>query len=201
MADVSFLERVGKIRKSLRITILVVTVLILAGAFFFLVFKPKTQEIQTLRTDIANLESRIQTARIRAKKLKKLEEKERQVEAQFREALQLLPNEKEIPSLLRGITQLGSDSNLEFRLFQPKRERPEEFYYKLPVAVEVSGSYHDVAVFFDKVGRMKRIVNILDVSMKPVKERDTTLITKCDAVTYRFREKQDEEGESGKGKK
>jgi len=44
-----------------------------------------------------------------------------------------------------------------------------------------------VAVFFDKVGQMERIVNILNVSMIPVKDRSTILNTKCDAVTYRFK--------------
>lgn len=58
---------------------------------------------------------------------------------------------------------------------------------EIPVSIEVSGTYHNVAVFFDKVGQMERIVNILNVSMTPQKERSTTLTTRCDAVTYRFK--------------
>ncbi len=58
---------------------------------------------------------------------------------------------------------------------------------EIPVSIEVSGTYHNVAIFFDKVGQMERIVNILNVSMTPQKDRSTTLTTKCDAVTYRFK--------------
>jgi type IV pilus assembly protein PilO len=96
------------------------------------------------------------------------------VESQFAEALNLLPNTKEIPALLKTITQLGTDSQLEFVLFSPQRERPKDFYMEIPVSIQVSGSYHNVAVFFDKVGRMDRIINILNVDMKPEKERSTT---------------------------
>ncbi|MEE9610799.1 MAG: type 4a pilus biogenesis protein PilO, partial [Desulfatiglandales bacterium] len=103
------------------------------------------------------------------------------------QALRLLPNKKEIPRLLRSVTQLGSDSQLEFRLFSPQKERAQDFIMEIPVSIEVSGTYHNVAAFFDRVGRMERIVNILNVSMKPVKARSTTLITQCDAVTYRFK--------------
>ena len=50
------------------------------------------------------------------------------------------------------------------------------------------GVYHDVALFFDKVGKLDRIVNVVDVSMVPVKSMDTMLKTNCKAVTYRFKE-------------
>jgi type IV pilus assembly protein PilO len=200
MAEGGFTEKVEKIKMPLRIVILVGTLILLAVLFFFLIYQPRAATIDFLEKDIAKLDTDLRKARIRAKQLAKFEAEEAQVEAQFQEALKLLPNEKEIPSLLKGITQLGSDSNLIFRLFRPKREIPEGFYYKLPVAMEVIGNYHDVAVFFDKVGRMKRIVNILDVSMKPEKERSTILITSCDAVTYRFREDQEPEEPEDKKK-
>lgn len=200
MAEGGFTEKVEKIKMPIRIVILLGTLFLLAGLFFFLVYQPRAAEIDRLETDIAKLDTDLRKARIRAKQLPKFEAEEARVDAQFKEALKLLPNEKEIPTLLKGITQLGSDSNLTFRLFKPKREIPEAFYYKLPVSMEVIGNYHDVAVFFDKVGRMKRIVNILDVSMRPDKERSTRLITSCDAVTYRFRGEV-EEPEEPKDKK
>jgi type IV pilus assembly protein PilO len=88
---------------------------------------------------------------------------------------------------LRKVTELGNESNLDFRFFDPKKEIARDFYVEIPVSIEVRGKYHDVAVFFDKVGHMDRIMNIHNVSMKPVKAQSTTLTTKCDAVTYRFK--------------
>ena len=125
---------------------------------------------------------------IRAEKqAEKFRARKAEVTAQFKAALRLLPNKKEIPSLLRNITQLGTDSRLEFRLFSPQGEKSKGFYMEIPVSIEVSGNYHDVAVFFDRVGGMDRIVNILNVSMKPVGARSTQLTTTCTAVTYRFK--------------
>jgi type IV pilus assembly protein PilO len=194
-------EKVEKLKMIHRILILVGTIVLLAGIFVALVYIPKSQGITRLNNEIASLEKQINQAKIKARTLKKFEAEQVEVEAQFREALKLLPNEREIPTLLRSITQLGSDANLEFRLFSPNKEKARDFYIEIPVSMEVSGTYHDVATFFDKVGRMKRIVNILDISMKPVKERSTNLTTKCNAVTYRFKREVDEKTEAGKNTK
>lgn len=119
----------------------------------------------------------------------------------MKEALKLLPNEKEIPNLLRTITALGLDSGLEFVLFSPKSEVPKEFYYEIPVSIQVIGKYHNVAKFFDKVGRMDRIVNIHQVSMNPNSELSTTLTTNCNAVTFRFKGKTSDDEKKKKGRK
>jgi len=183
----SFTEKVGKIKLPHRIAILAGTIILFAGLFVWLVYLPKSEQIDKARQEIGKLETRLNQAKIKARALEKFEEEFAEVEVQFAEALSLLPNTKEIPSLLKTLTQLGTDSQLEFLLFNPQRERPKDFYMEIPVAIQVSGSYHNVAVFFDKVGRMDRIVNILNVDMKPLKDSSTTLTTRCDAVTYRFK--------------
>lgn len=194
----TLLEKVEKIKLLYRVLILVGTIVLFGGLFVWLVVFPKVSEISKTQKEIATLNDKLNQARIRARKVEEFEAEYAQVDAEFQEALKLLPNEREIPTLLRNITQLGSDSRLEFRLFNPDRERVRDFYFEIPVGIEVSGGYHDVAVFFDKVGRMERIVNIHDVSMKPTSERSTTLITRCNAVTYRFKGITDEDAKKQK---
>lgn len=200
MDSTAFFEKVEKIKMPYRLLIFFGTIALFAGLFIYFVYIPKTEEISKTERVIAGLEQKLKRAMLRAKKLKKFEEEFALVDAQFNEALKLLPDKKEIPSLLRNITQLGSDSALEFRLFSPGRETAKEFYMEIPVSIEVSGNYHNVAVFFDKVGHMERIVNILNVTMTPTGKRSTNLVTKCDAVTYRFKGKEDVE-KTKKGKK
>ncbi|MFO7460719.1 MAG: type 4a pilus biogenesis protein PilO [Desulfatiglandales bacterium] len=183
----SFTEKVEKIKMPYRLAILAGTIILLVGLFVWFIYIPKSEQIDASRQEIKRLEARLNQAKIKARDLKKFEEEFAEVEVQFAEALSLLPNTKEIPALLKTVTQLGTDSQLEFVLFSPQRERPKDFYIEIPVSIQVSGAYHNVAIFFDKVGRMDRIVNILNVDMKPVKDRSTILTTKCDAVTYRFR--------------
>lgn len=180
-------EKVEKIKMPIRIAIFAGTLVLLAGLFFYFVYLPYSEEIARTQDEIARLEQKLNQAKVRVRALKRFEDEYASVDAQFQEALKLLPNTKEIPSLLKSITQLGTDSNLEFLLFSPQRERAQDFFMEIPVSIEVSGTYHNVAIFFDKVGQMERIVNILNVSMSPQKDRSTTLTTKCDAVTYRFK--------------
>jgi len=191
-------EKVEKIKMPIRIAIFLGTLVLLAGLFVYFVYIPYSEEIAKSREEIAKLQQRLNQAVVRARALKKFEAEYAEVDAQFQEALKLLPNTKEIPSLLKSITQLGTDSQLEFLLFSPQRERAQDFFMEIPVSIEVSGTYHNVAIFFDKVGQMERIVNILNVSMTPQKERSTTLTTRCDAVTYRFKGETDASAQSKK---
>ena len=183
----SLIERVEKIKMSYRILILLATFLLIGSVFVFLVYLPKAEKISKTTKEIEALQKQINKAKITVKDLAKLEKEEAQIDAQFKEALKLLPNEREIPSLLRNVTELGNQSNLKFRLFRPVNERARDFFIEIPVSVEVSGKYHNVAVFFDRVGRMKRIMNILNVTMVPEKPLSTTLKTTCEAVTFRFK--------------
>lgn len=187
-------EKVEKLGMRTRIAVFTGTILVLAALFVYFVFLPKNEEIGRLEDRIENLDQQLVLARTRARNLDKLKAEMAELDARFNEALKLLPNEREIPSLLRTITQMGSDSNLQFHLFKPEREVPADFYIAIPVSIEVGGDYLDVAAFFDKVGGMERIVNIVNVSMRPEKEFSTTLKTTCTAVTYRFRG-----GEEGDG--
>jgi type IV pilus assembly protein PilO len=180
-------EKVEKIKMPIRIAVFAGTIVLLAGLFIWLVYLPYDEDITKSRDAIANLQREINKAKARASNLKRFEVEYSEVDTQFQEALKLLPNTKEIPSLLKSITQLGTDSQLEFLLFSPQRERAQDFFMEIPVSIEVSGTYHNVAIFFDKVGQMERIVNILNVSMTPQKDRSTILTTRCDAVTYRFK--------------
>jgi type IV pilus assembly protein PilO len=180
-------EKVEAIKMPIRIAIFLGTLVLLAGLFFYFIYLPKSQEIAKTQEEIAKLQQKLNQAVVRARTLAKFEVEYAEVDAQFQEALKLLPNTKEIPSLLKAITQLGAESQLEFLLFTPQKERSRDFFMEIPVSIEVKGTYHNVAVFFDKVGQMERIVNILNVSMTPQKERATILTTRCDAVTYRFK--------------
>ncbi|RLB30856.1 MAG: hypothetical protein DRG87_03960 [Deltaproteobacteria bacterium] len=183
-----YFDKIAGLKMIHRIIIFVGTVVVLVAAFVFLVYLPKTDEIKNLKADIEQLEAQIRLAAIRTKNLKKLESDLAGIEEDLKFALRLLPTSSEIPSLLKNITKLGNESNLDFLLFSPLKEIPKELYVEIPVSVEVRGNYHDVAQFFDKVGKLDRIVNVVDITMIPVKEFETNLRTVCKTVTYRFKE-------------
>jgi type IV pilus assembly protein PilO len=187
MDAAEFIEKIEKLKLIYRVLILVGTLLLLGGLFIGLVYIPKTEEIAKISKDNKTLNSKINEAKQKTKDLEKFEADAAQVEAQYNEALTLLPKKEEIPSLLRNITELGTSSNLVFNSFYPSKEVPQDMYTEIPISILISGKFHDVLLFFDRVGKMKRIVNIRDVSMVPQAE-SSSLNVKCQAVTYKFLE-------------
>ena len=183
-----YFDKISKLRMMHRILIFAGTVILIVGLYIWLVYIPKTGEITTIKSELDRLERNIRLARVRAKNLKRLEADLAKAQGDLKVAIKLLPTTSEIPSLLKNITKLGNDSNLEFLLFSPERQVSKEFYVEIPVSIELLGSYHDVAIFFDKVGKLDRIVNVVNVNMIPIKELSTTLKTSCKATTYRFKE-------------
>jgi len=198
MEEGVLVSRIEKLKMPHRLLIYFGTLVLLAGLFAWLVFLPKQRQIEKTKKEIARLEQKLAQARVRARNLKKFEAELKEVDSEFQRVLRILPNKKEIPALLRNITQLGAESNLTFVLFSPKKEKAKQFYVEIPVEMVVQGRYHDAAMFFYKIGRMDRIVKILDFSMKPVKQDSDILLTKCNAVTYRFKGSSDEGPLQGK---
>ena len=194
-------EKAGKIKRTHRILIFIGTVVLFGGAFYALDYMPKAEEIAHAKDNVDRLEQQLRTVKIRARSLQKFRDEYAKVQEQFNEAAKLLPDKREIPNLLKSISQQGLDAKLEFRLFSPQPEKPKDFYMEIPVSMEVQGEYNNVLDFFDRVGRMDRIVNILNIRMKPDKPLSTKLLTRCTAITYRFKSEEDVKKEQQQKKK
>lgn len=142
----------------------------------------KIKQVEQLKRDRdrkAALVSNIEQARQEVQKLN----------GDLRKAMAELPDTKEIPELLSTISSLGIESGLEIVQFKQRDEQYEEFYASVPVDIVVRGTFHQVGTFFDKVGRMPRIVNVSGVSIKApqrIEGSEVLLDTSCAAVTFRF---------------
>lgn len=110
------------------------------------------------------------------------------IEAQFKEVTKQLPESKEIPDLLRQVSNMGRDSGLEITLFRQQGENIKELYADVPVEMAVRGGYHQLALFFEKVRQLDRIVNISDIGMKNPQMLEGRLQVEASfsATTYRF---------------
>ena len=178
-------DKIEKLSKLYRLLISGGIFLVFIGVAVFLFYMPKYENIATLEKELAKLDKELQTAKKNAKDLKKFQQKMRDAEEQFKIVMKSLPEKEEIPSLLTSISDSGKDSGLEFLLFQPKGEITKDFYAEIPVAMTVKGKFHNIATFFDRVARLSRVVNIRNISMKPVQD-NLSLTTSCTAVTYKF---------------
>ena len=182
---------------------------VIAGVFIYFIYMPKLEKLNKLEHKLKQARIKLHQTEQIASKLPQLEAEIEKLNLAFKKALNKLPDNKEIPSLLLKITKLGKDAKLTFNLFQPMASRNKEFYAEVPIDIEVQGSYHAVGRFFSQVCAMPRIVNILDYSLgsyQKVKGEDI-LKTKFQAVTYTFIDtppapKKDKKGKKSKrGKK
>lgn len=181
----AIIEKIEKLVLWQQVAILVGLLVVLFGAAIWLLYLPKYDEITELDQKLQALEKKLATAKINAAELEKFQAKMKEAEAQFKIAMRALPEKEEIPSLLTNVSKSGQDVGLEFLLFEPKAENKKEFYAEIPVAMSIRGDYHNLAIFFDKVARLSRIVNINNITINRGKEtRD--LNTSCTAVTYKF---------------
>lgn len=181
----AFFDKIEKLSKVQRILIFAGVFIAIIAIFVFVLYKPKWAEIEKLDKQLTGLEKKLVIAKRNAADLEKFQKKMMEAEVQFKTAMKALPEREEIPSLLTSISRSGQDVGLEFLLFEPKSEVRKEFYAEIPVAMNVKGGYHDLALFFDKVARLSRIVNIRNISMSRAGET-MDLNTSCTAVTYKF---------------
>ena len=97
----------------------------------------------------------------------------------------MLPEAKEIPHLLKNISNMGQQQGLEFLLFKPEKENPKEFVAEIPITLHLKGSYHQIGIFFDYIRRLPRIVNIKQLELGGFDEKTAKITARCQLVTFR----------------
>jgi type IV pilus assembly protein PilO len=183
------LQKIEQLSKPQRIGIYVGTLVLILGLSIWLLFWQKKQVIDGLNVQLTRLQDELIKAKKNAEELTEWRTKMKKKEVQYKTVMKALPEKEEIPTLLSGISEAGKDAGLEFVLFEPKSEKRKEFYAEIPVDIKVTGSYHQVATFFDRVSNLPRIVNIRNIKMVPTKGDQgggKALTTTCQAVTYKF---------------
>jgi len=187
----SFLEkRVVPLDKRIIIAIFVLIIVAPVVAFYFLHFAAKTKEIKGLENQAVKLRKEIAGAKARAAKLDEHLAEMEEVKRLFAEASVLLPQKKEIPSLLTNISALGTNSGLNMARFAPGNERKKEFYAEIPVSLKITGPYHNIGTFLYEVSKLDRIVSATNISLgSPKQERGEMLLSSnINLITYRFLE-------------
>ncbi|SMC17944.1 type IV pilus assembly protein PilO [Desulfacinum hydrothermale DSM 13146] len=190
-------ERVDALPNSQKVLIFVLTLVLLAGAFYFLKYKPQEKEIRRLRSSVQSQERRLAQLKKYAAQYETLQEELRKSEEEFQALLALLPDRREIPELLETVSGIGAQEGLENLLFQPQGEQKHEFHATIPVRLDMVGTFHQLGSFLDKISRLNRIIRVKALSLK--RRKDSALQINCDIQTFRFLE--EHERTSGSAKK
>ncbi len=193
------LERIGKLTGAQKLAGALGIYALIAAALYFGAIKPTSEKIDSALREQETLTEQRDENRDIAENRDRWERRVERLNEELAKAVKELPNDREIPELVRRISSIGKKIGLEFLLFQPLPEVPRDFYADVPVKLKVEGSYHEVATFFDRIGKLNRIVNIRNISMHDPGERSGKIILTIDgtAVTYRFLDPDETGGGSG----
>ncbi len=166
----------------------VVLAVVIGAVAFFAYFKPKDQELKSLRTERVKLEQEVQDLKVKKQQLDQIETELAGMKAKLKELEVIIPEKKEIADILRKIQQLAFDARLEIIKFAPRGETKKEFYAEWPIPIEVTGNYHNLATFFDQLSNFSRIFNVADFSIHSLGSQTdaTTISSSFTAKTYYF---------------
>jgi len=157
----------SKIPSYVKIILAVIpAVVIIVIALFVFIF-PKNKEIKDLETKILAQESEIAKSQSKAEKLPELIAINEDLKNKLNELKKQLPDEKEVTSLLKQVSDFAINSGLKVDLWKPaeKKTHASGIVYEIPVQVQLTGSYHNLGQFFSDITKLTRIVNISNLRL------------------------------------
>jgi type IV pilus assembly protein PilO len=120
----------------------------------------------------------------KAVNLEALKKQREQVQQYVTQLEKQLPGKAEMDALLSDINQAGLGRSLQFELFRPGQVAVKDYYAELPIAVRVTGRYHDIGAFASDIANLSRIVTLNNLAITPV--REGTLAMDVTAKTFRY---------------
>lgn len=145
--------------------------LVVGGVLFFILhsyfFKDLMKNIEKTETRIDEMEREIQKGRAAKVNIQKLEEDIKGYELELGRLKKILPTKRETDTLIKRLKQLTERGHFELKRFTPGPFVDKGFFYEWPIKVELAGTYHEMGLFFDRLSRFSRIINVSEMKIKP----------------------------------
>ena len=190
----TLIDKIQKIPTKTRVIGFGVFIVILLVAYIFQYQIPMNTRIKELDTTLAGLQQKIRENDSKIKKLDDLRAEVKSLEGRLVILTKQLPPESEVSDLLRQIQSLVNQSGLTLKSWKPsaRKTHASGLYEEIPIAITLTGGYHNTASLFDRIGKLTRIVNILNIkmgSMKMNKDGTPEVTITCTAMTFSALEK------------
>jgi type IV pilus assembly protein PilO len=179
-----------KLPRNQQMIVGVVIAIIVAVGFYFGWYEGKATELAGLEAELTKINAQIAELNVVKARLPELEKEVEQLSLRLDQLRRILPPAKETPDLMKRLQSLASQSNLKIISFTPGATAQKDFYQEWPIEVVVDGTYPNLATFFDRVGRLPRIVNIgnLKTAVAAKQTFSQTLQANFTAMTYVYSE-------------
>ncbi len=184
-----FIEKIQKIPNKTRAIAFGAFIVLLIIGYIFQFQIPMNTTIKQLEKTLAELQSKIQDNDSKIKKLDDLKAEVKLFQQKLVILTEQLPPESEVSGLLKQIQSLVNQSGLTLKQWKPdaRRTHASGLYEEIPITLSLTGGYHNTAVLFDRIGKLTRIVNILNIkmgSMKMNKDGTIDITINCTAMTF-----------------
>lgn len=159
---------------------------VIGVAFYYGYWADAVVERDTKATKLETLQKEIRALEVTAQKLGDFQREVALLERKLETLKSILPPAKETPDLMRKVQALAAQSNLSIINFTPSATVNREFYQEWPINMGVNGSYHNLAMFFDRVSRLPRLVNVgnLNIRAHPNQTPSNTIGVSFVATTF-----------------
>jgi type IV pilus assembly protein PilO len=155
------------------------------GAYYYYYEMPTRAEMETREMQLKALRVDIDKGLATAKKLPEFRAQVEDLEARLSNLRAVLPEEKDVADLLRRLQTVAAQSSLSITSFKPAPVVTKQLHAEWPINIEVHGTYHNLAIFFDRLGKFARIVNITGLDVKGRdKDPNATIVASCVATTF-----------------
>ena len=171
--------REPKTQKLIFFIFILIVVLI---AYFYFLYRPNGEKVKQLAARRDSLQIEVQKAEAARARLPELQAKIARLEVEWVKAQEMLPKEKELPSLIQQISNSGSKAGASFLLFKPSGPQAQANYQEIPVQIKVACGYHQLGKFLSNVGNLARIVNVPTIKIKAGEDRSVE--AELRAITY-----------------
>ncbi|MET4577797.1 type 4a pilus biogenesis protein PilO [Ottowia thiooxydans] len=169
-----------------RYALLLAVAAVVLTVLWFLWLKDSDEELEATRAREQTLRADYKTKLQKAVSLEELKKQRVQVQQYVTLLEKQLPSKAEMDALLSDINQAGIGRNLQFDLFRPGQVSIKDYYAELPIAVRVTGRYHDLGAFTADVAHLSRIVTLNNISVGPSNDKSGALMLEATAKTFRY---------------
>ena len=169
-----------------QVGLFVVLALAGVGVFYYFYVIPADADMATRQKRLDGLKIEIAKAQSTANQLNQFRQQVAELEGRLESLKAVLPEQKDVADLLRRIQTLATQSNLAIRAFKPAPSITKDLHAEWPIALQLDGTYHNLGMFFDRVSKFSRIINVSNISIraKDKPEPSSTITVDCVATTF-----------------
>ncbi len=156
------------------------------GAFYFYYVGPEQTSIALRQVELDGLRADINRAQAITSRLPEVEAEVAELEIRLETLRTVLPEQRDVANLLRQIVDLAIRSNLVIQGFTPQPIAPRQLHVEWPIRLQFEGTYHNLGLFFDRISKLSRIINVSGVSIRALEppELNSTITGECIATTF-----------------